>query len=377
MTMRVAIIGSRGYPSTYGGFETFVRFLAPYLVRQGDDVTVYCHGPRKPAQMVDGVRCVFTGGINRKTASTLTYGLTAVIHARRQRFDAVLVLNVANGFYLPPLKREGVPVVVNVDGIEWERDKWSRLGKAVFRAGATCTARWADELIVDSRAIGAVWEERFGHSSIFIPYGAPIVTRVLPKRVTDIGLPLNAYTLMVARLIPENNIELFLDAVERLPVDVPAVVVGDAVGASSIPQRLRSLATSRPGFRWLGHVKDQELLEQLWVNCGVYFHGHSVGGTNPALLQALGCGSPTLAVDTPFNREVLGADDQLVPAQAEVLAERLLAILTDDGRRRELAARGRAMIAERYRWEDVCTAYRGLFAGLARRTTSASPAGQA
>jgi glycosyltransferase involved in cell wall biosynthesis len=121
--MRVAILGSRGYPSTYGGFETFVRFLAPYLIAQGDDVTVYCRGAGRSVRVVHGVRCVSTGGIERKAASTLSYGLTAAVHARRERFDTALVLNVANGFYLPLLKQAGTPIAVNVDGMEWQRGK--------------------------------------------------------------------------------------------------------------------------------------------------------------------------------------------------------------------------------------------------------------
>jgi glycosyltransferase involved in cell wall biosynthesis len=167
---------------------------------------------------------------------------------------------------------------------------------------------------------------------------------------------------------------------ERLPTGVPAVVVGDAVGAHAIRHRLRGLEAARLGFRWLGHMSDQELLAQLWLNCAVYVHGHSVGGTNPALLQALGCGSPTLAVDTPFNREVLdggGQDDQLVPAEADVLSERLLAILADGNRRQRLSSRGRAIVAERYRWEDVCAAYRALLAGLAERSRTVTPVGRA
>jgi len=146
-----AVLGSRGYPSTYGGFETFVRRFAPYLAEQGDRVTVYCRGGRAGERVQDGVRCVTTRGLDRTTMSTLSYGLTSARHGRDQDYDAALVLNIANGFFLPTLRRAGVPTAVNVDGIEWQRDKWGRVGKGVFRRGAVLTARHATEIVVDSR----------------------------------------------------------------------------------------------------------------------------------------------------------------------------------------------------------------------------------
>ena len=152
--------------------------------------------------------------------------------------------------------------------------------------------------------------------------------------------------------------------------DVPFVVVGSANYENPIEDRLRHLVQTRPGFHWLGHVSDQELLSDLWAHCGVYLHGHSVGGTNPALLQALGAGSPTLALDTPFNREVLQREDQLYPQDAAALAEMLTGTLGDPARRADLAAYGREVVATRYTWESVCGAYLDLLASLAERRRS-------
>jgi glycosyltransferase involved in cell wall biosynthesis len=367
--MKFAIIGSRGFPSSYGGYETLVRNLAPYLVRSGHDVTVYCRtrDEGRRAWVTEDVRCIATHGRDTKSLSTLTFGLTATFDASFRRFDAVLVLNIANGFWLPLLRAARTPFAVNTDGIEWERGKWSRLGRAAFRAGAWMTARNADTLICDSRAIGAIWKQSFGRDSTFIPYGAPVLSNVGRDRLQAIDLGTLPYLLVVARLAPENNVDLALDALELLGDQAPqAVIVGSANFDSPIEARLRKLEAAKH-ISWLGHVDDQQLLTQLWAHCDVYVHGHSVGGTNPALLQALGAGAPTLALDTPFNAEVLPYPDQRFPPDASALAERIRSFMSSSSLREEAARRGRTLIGEHFAWEVVCRAYMDALAGLADR----------
>ena len=160
----VAIIGTRGYPSFYGGFETLVRKLAPFLADRGWQVTVYGrpHGTVISAQYQrEDIRSLTTKGIESKSLSTLTFGATSILDASKRRPDVALVMNVANGYWLPMLRWRRIPSVVNVDGIEWQRDKWSKLGKAVFKLGAQLTARFGDILISDSREIGAFWQKTF------------------------------------------------------------------------------------------------------------------------------------------------------------------------------------------------------------------------
>lgn len=367
MPYRFAVLGARGYPSTYGGFETFVRRFAPYLVEQGDDVTVYCRGSRPALEMSEGVRCITTRGLETTSLSTLSFGLTSSLHARRSRYDAALVLNVANGFFLTLLRRAGVATALNVDGIEWERGKWNSVGKSVFRGGAAAASRFADELIVDSVAVGDIWEERFGRRGRFIPYGADVARPDDASAIRGLGLEPGGYLLVVARLVPENNVTLFLEALERLGPTTPAVVVGGGLPKNPIVGSLKAAIGRSDAFRWLGHVSDQVLLAQLWQHCGAYFHGHSVGGTNPALLQALGHGAPVVALDTPFNREVVRYDDQLVPAEPDIVAKQLWACLESPARRLDLAERGMETVRTRYMWNDVCLQYRELLVELANR----------
>jgi glycosyltransferase involved in cell wall biosynthesis len=357
---RIAILGSRGFPSTYGGYETLVRYLARSWVDRGLDVTVYCREKqgRRSEWSEEGVTCRWTPGRESKSLSTLSYGLSAHLDASRRGFDAALVLNVANGFFLPTLRAAGIATAVNTDGIEWERGKWGATAKRVFKAGARATASYADVLIADSRAIADIWLETFGVRSTFVPYGAPVLEGVDCDRVRAQGLEPGGYALVVARVIPENNLELILDGLELLSPRVPAVIVGSANYDEPVERRLREL-DERGAVRWLGHVSDQALLTQLWANCGIYLHGHSVGGTNPALLQALGAGAPTLALETKFNREVIAREDQLFPADPAALAPMISAVLGDDARRAELARHGQARVAAHYDWDYVSERYFG------------------
>jgi glycosyltransferase involved in cell wall biosynthesis len=371
--MKLAILGSRGFPSTYGGYETLVRELAPYLVRAGHDVTVYCRSRNDEGRriwMAEGVRCIATSGRDTKSLSTLTFGMTAMLDASLRRFDSILVLNIANGFWLPALRAAHIPFAVNTDGIEWERGKWSRLGRETFRAGAWMTAHNANMLICDSKAIGAIWKDLFDRESVFIPYGAPVLEKVGRERLEEVKLGSEPYALVVARLAPENNVDLALDAIELLGTDAPEiVVVGSANFDSPIEVRLRRLEADRR-VRWLGHVDDQHLLTQLWANSAVYVHGHSVGGTNPALLQALGAGAPTLALDTQFNAEVLPYQEQRFPHDAHMLADKISAAIASPSLREEMTLRGRARIREHYSWDNVCRSYAEALFELGGRSSS-------
>lgn len=353
----VAIIGTRGYPSFYGGFETLLRKLAPYLADNGWDVTVYGRpGATKeaPEYHHPHINSIVTKGIESKSVSTLSFGATSTLDAARGKPDVALIMNVANGFWLPMLRARGIPSVLNVDGIEWHRDKWSRLGKAVFKRGAMMTARFADTLICDSVEIGRFWRENFDRDSIFIPYGGDLPTgqyEVMP------GVEKRNYVLLVARLVPENSINEFLDAAEAVVDEFPVVVVGSSGSGGPLEERMRSIAAKHDQFIWLGHVADDWLLSSLWQNCGAYFHGHSVGGTNPALVQAMASGAPTIARDTVFNREVLQDSGLFVPPIPAEIAATTRFLMSSPALQNSLSARARERACGKFSWESICSAY--------------------
>lgn len=356
MTRTVAIIGTRGYPSFYGGFETLVRHLAPYLADHGWNVVVY--GREKalstnPIDMDPRVRSVVTPGIDSKSASTITYGATSSIHAVATKPDAALVMNVANGFWLPLLRLRKIPTLVNVDGIEWEREKWGRIAKAIFAVGGRATARYATTLIYDSRALGVRWEELSGRVGVFIPYGGDPRTGDDPPD----GLARRKYILMVARFVPENTIGPFLDTVETLCERWQVVIVGSSGYGGALEERVADIAARETNVRWYGHISDDDMLFSLWENAGAYFHGHSVGGTNPALVQAMACGAPVVARDTVYNREVLGDGAVFVDPDPRCISAGLETVLDDSELQQELSTESIRRAHDHYTWERVCADY--------------------
>jgi glycosyltransferase involved in cell wall biosynthesis len=353
----VAIIGTRGYPSFYGGFETLVRKLAPFLADRGWEVIVYGrpHSTVDSAQYQrDDIKNLTTKGIDSKSLSTLTFGATSIIDASKRRPDVALVLNLGNGFCLPMLRWRRVPSVVNVDGIEWQRDKWSKLGKAVFKLGAHFTARFGDLLISDSREIGAFWQKTFNRRSVFIPYGGD---RPNGDLVPVDGLARRGYVLLISRFVPENTVAEFLDAAERIAQRYPVVIVGSSGSGGPLEDRVRSLSASNGAVTWLGHVADENKLYSLWQNCGAYFHGHSVGGTNPALVQAMACGAPIIARDTVFNREVLQDTGLFAEPNFQGIADAVETLMTDPMLQESLSSRSQTRAGEFYSWEAICAQY--------------------
>ena len=352
----IAIIGTRGYPSYYGGFETAVRKIAPHLVSVGWDVTVYGRqGTTRPDDQDADARVAtrVTRGLETRNLSTLSYGFTSSLDAAARHPDVALVFNVANGYYLPALKARGIPTLVNVDGIEWERAKWSRLGKRVFRTGAQFAARWASDLVFDARAIESYWYETFGARGTFIPYGGDIPAALpIPNGHTHRG-----YVLVVARFVPENSVPEFFHAVPAIAARHPVVIVGNTGYGGALDDAARELAAANPSVSWLGHVSNDALLLALWQHAGVYFHGHSVGGTNPALVQAMAAGAPVLARDTIYNREVLGQTGHFVAAEPEAISRTTLEMM-DSGTALDESSRANFERAkEHYSWTRVCNDY--------------------
>ncbi|NQX10457.1 glycosyltransferase [Microbacteriaceae bacterium VKM Ac-2855] len=366
----VAIIGTRGYPSYYGGFETAVRKLAPYLAERGWDVTVY----GRPGTTVEDpdrdprVKTRVTVGVETKSISTLSYGLTSSLDAARRKPDVALVLNCANGYWLPILKQRGIPTLVNVDGIEWERAKWGRFAKYIFHTGAKWTARFGDRLVFDAAAISDRWGREFGRDGDVISYGGDIP----PEYPVEPGLSHRGYALMVARFVPENTVPQFVQAAEHLSKTTDVVIVGSSGYGGEIESAVAALAATNPRVHWFGHVSDDKRLLSLWQHAGAYFHGHSVGGTNPALVQAMACGAPVVARDTVFNREVLRDTGRFVQPDVASISQGMLAVLEDPVAQEQLGSLGQERARVHYSWNDVNAAYEQALLRLIESKTTAS-----
>jgi glycosyltransferase involved in cell wall biosynthesis len=312
------------------------------------------------------MRLVNLPAIRHRSLETLTHtGLSAVHASLRVRPDVAIVFNAANAPFVPLLRAAGIPTAVHVDGIEWQRAKWHGLGARYYRAAERWSVRWADEVVADARGIADHVRSTYGRESVFIPYGAPVVDPP-PSRLAELGLEPGGYHLVVARFEPENHLDVLVAGRLRSAAAQPLAVVGAASYAKAYELRVRSLAAGDPRVRFLGAVWDHELLDQVYAHATSYLHGHSVGGTNPSLLRAMGAGAAVTAWDVGFNREVTAGLARYVNGADQVAA----ALVTDEGDPAGTKERGEALrehARRTYRWDEVAAAYERLCADLAAR----------
>jgi glycosyltransferase involved in cell wall biosynthesis len=358
----VALVGTRGVPARYGGFETCVEEVGSRLAARGHDVLVYCRtakGDERPAEH-QGMRLVHRGAMRRRSLETLSHTGLSVAHLLRHRTDAAIVFNAANSPYLPALRAARIPVATHVDGLEWRRAKWGRAGQAYYRTAESLAVRWSDALIADAQGIADYYHDEFGAPTELIAYGAPVV-ETGDDVLAGIGLQANGYHLVVARFEPENHVDMIVEGYVRSGSEKALVVVGSAPYAEEYSRRVRAAADDR--VRFLGGVWDQRLLDQLYAGAATYLHGHSVGGTNPSLLRALGAGAAVIAYDVAFNREVAGGAAAYFRDASDVAA----AIDAADAQPAMLAARRAAALhrAAAYDWDDVADRYEDLCLRLA------------
>ncbi|MDQ1126210.1 glycosyltransferase involved in cell wall biosynthesis [Microbacterium sp. SORGH_AS 505] len=366
-TLRIAMIGTRGVPACYGGFETAVEEVGRRLVERGHDVTVYSRGESTRTSEYLGMRVVHLPAVPVKQLETLSHtGLSAVHAVFGRRTDAAFVFNAANSPFLPLLRARGIPTALHMDGLEWKRSKWGRRGKAYYRWAEEFGVRTADALIADAPGIGEYYDREFGVPTELIRYGAPLLDDAPTDGIRALGLTPGGYHLVVARFEPENHVLEIVAGYRASSASAPLVVVGSAPYAAEYTQRIHAAAGDDPRIRFLGGVYDQDLLDALYFHAMSYVHGHSVGGTNPSLLRAMGAGTAVLAYDVGFNHETLDEHGLFFVDAAE--ATRHFSTLENDpvgvvalG----LHARERAAAA--FRWEDVTSAYEDLARRLARR----------
>jgi glycosyltransferase involved in cell wall biosynthesis len=360
--VRIALFGARGIPHTYSGTETFFGELAPRLAARGHEVIVYCRSGlfREKPNSYRGVRLIYLPSIETKNLGTFTHTLACVGDVLFRGVDVMLVANVANALLCAVPRLAGNKVALNVDGVEWERSKWGPIGRRYFHWNARLAGKiCSDGIITDAVEMQRIYLEQFGTRSVCIAYGANIETSTNPEAVRQYGLEPFGYYLIASRLVPENSADLIVRAFERFRSDRILAIAGDANYRSSFVDALRRTQDRR--VRFLGHVSDSEHVKELHCNCYGYIHGHSVGGTNPALLKALGYGNLVLALDTPFNRQVMERHGILFKNDADDLASKLQFV--DD--QPQVAERYRRQatqrILEEYTWDHITDQYEDYF----------------
>lgn len=359
--LSIAMIGTRGVPAAYGGFETAVEEIGRRLADRGHNVTVYCRRTTPAApKMYLGMRLVELPVLRHKILETLSHTALSVLHAVLHRpADVAFVFNAANAPFVPLLRLRKIPSVVHVDGLEWKRDKWGGAGRRYYRWAEEVSVCQADALIADAQGIVDYYREEFSIPTELISYGTKILRNTPSDRLVELGLRPGGYHLVVARFEPENHVDVIVEGYRASGASLPLVVVGSAPYAADHTTHISELAASDPRIRMLGGVWDQEQLDQLYTHASTYLHGHSVGGTNPSLLRAMGAGTKVIAWDVVFNREVLGIDGAYF-AQASTLS-----VLIDEA---EANPEGSAEVAlalqqraqELYNWDSVAGSYETL-----------------
>jgi glycosyltransferase involved in cell wall biosynthesis len=364
--MRIALIGTRGVPANYGGFETCAEELAVGLAAKGHEVTVYCRPGNAEGDPTEfqGAQLVYRPFIDQKALGTLTHTLNSLIHAARRDYDVLMVFNAGNAplCVLPRALRK--KVAINVDGLEWKRAKWGRAAKAYYQFGEWCATKLASRIVSDSRGIQAYYESRFKAPSTFVAYGAHVEGSTDPSILDQYGLEPGGYFFVASRLEPENNADLTVEAFRGVRTDKQLVIAGGANWDSPFVDRLK--ATAGDNVHLLGPVYQPGHIQELHAHCYAYVHGNEVGGTNPALLKALGYGNCVLALDVPFNAEVVADAAILYEKDPDDLRAKMQRLVDAPDLAESLREAAPRRVAEAYQWPAVIDDYERLFERLCK-----------
>lgn len=361
--MRIAILGTRGIPASYGGFETFAEHLSTRLVARGHHVTVYCRAHYVSPRQLEyhGVRLEVLPTIRHKYFDTVVHAFLSAVHAVSGRFDVALICNAANAPFSPILRFTGTPVAINVDGLEHKRKKWGWLGRRYYRLAEYLSTVLPNEMVTDAQVIQDYYQVRHKAASTMIAYGSEVERRP-DSGVRKWRVEPNRYVLYVSRLEPENNAHLVIEAFKKVRTAYRLLVVGDAPYAESYISDLKARARGDKRIVFTGFVfgEDYRALQQ---NAYCYVHATEVGGTHPALLEAMGYGNCVLTLATPENIEVVG--EAGVPYIDEFdLAEKLQRVLRDGSLVQAYRNRAQLRIRTHYDWETVVDQYERLFARM-------------
>lgn len=373
--LKVAIMGAKGYPYVYGGYDTMIRELGERLVKRGVHVRVYNHRalfPQKP-RYVNGIECIYSIAIESKKLTQLSHSFFSMVHACFSDIDVIFVVNSANGPFGVISRFFRKKTVINVDGLEWLRPKWQGIASKYFFWASKMATRFYDQLINDSDEMQRVYKELFNADSKVIAYGANPRADVDPEPIEKWGVKSHEYFLIVGRLIPDNNADLIIEGFLKSDSKRKLVIVGDVPFDDDYATILKNKEDERLLF--LGYVTDQNELAAWYSHCFAYFHGHEYGGTNPAMLKALGFGCAILALDTPFNQEMLqnGKHGWYFKKSTESVQDIVEAAESSKERMAYFRSTAREGLIQRYNWDYVTDQYLEVFQDLTGITISNNP----
>ncbi len=356
MTLRILILGSRGVPARYGGFETFAEFLGAGLADLGHEMTVYCPDYQEYREAsYRGIRLRRIqnrelGYRNRvlRALCNLAYDIRSLVDASRSDADIVYMLGYAAGPFLIIPRMRGRKLVLNPDGLEWKSARWGLLARSWLYICEYLAAKIPDLLIADAEPIALRFSGRYGCRPLCIPYGTDIVVRAAMQQ--QAGYEEGSYYLSVARMVPETKVHEMIDGFRRSGSGRRYLIVGPVADRhyfeSEVAPRLGG------AVEYLGAIYDRARLNSLRGLACALLHGHASDGTNPSLLESMGCGSPVIAIRRDSNVGVLSEENALFFEDADELALRMREFeRLSDAQRADMGARNAARVAREYSWD--------------------------
>jgi len=357
----ILILGSRGIPNGHGGFETFAEHLAPFLAKQGWSVSVYCQEISDGTLHEDiwrGVRRIHIPVLHPGALGTIYFDWKSSLHAVNEK-GLKLVLGYSTAIFSTLYRVQKQVNLINMDGIEWQREKWSYFQRAWLYLNERLGCWLGNHLVADHPEIKTHLETRVSSNKItVIPYGADAVNSADVWHVQKYGLEQNRYALVIARPEPENSILEIVSAFSERLRGFSLVILGDYTPEQNIYHR-RVLAAAGPEVKFLGAIYDSDVVSALRFYGRLYIHGHTVGGTNPSLVEALGAGMPVLAHDNRFNRWVSGEGNRFFDS-SKSCAGQLDALLDDETLLDTMRTASKIRFESEFTWDRILGLYEDL-----------------
>ena len=361
--MKVAILGTRGIPNNYGGFEQFAEYLSKGFVDGGHEVFVYTsHDHPYQKKTWNGVNLIHIYNPENKTGTwgQFIYDLLCIVDSRKRKFDVILQLGYTSSSIWGRLLPGRALIVTNMDGLEWKRTKYSKKVQKFLHYAEKLAVKTSDHLVADSVGIQSYLFKKYAVNSKYIPYGTHIFNEPDPAAINTYDVTAHSYNMLIARLEPENNIETILDGVVMSKSKLPLLVIGNY--ENSFGAYLIRKFESDKRIRFLGSNYDISGLNNLRYYSTIYFHGHSVGGTNPSLLEAMASSSLICAHQNEFNNAILGEDAFYFSCKEDVTI--LLDKQVSKGDFLNYVNANLSKIEALYLWPKIIKEYEDYFVGL-------------
>ena len=358
MGLKIGILGTRGIPNNYGGFEHFAAHLSKGLAAKGHQVTVY-NSSRHPYQEKEwnGVQIVHC--LNPEhiigVSGQFVYDLNCIMNARKKQFDIILMLGYTSSSVWKFLYPKKSIVITNMDGLEWQRAKYSKPVRRFLKYAEKLAVLSSHYHIADSPVIREYLDKTYHINAKYIAYGAGLNPVANENLLTEYGLTKSNYFMLMARMEPENNIELVLDGYCRTNSASKMIVIGST--KNEFGSRLINKYKNNKKIVFLGPIFDEQKVQSLTAFCSLYFHGHSVGGTNPSLLDAMAAKAPLAAHNNPFNKSVLAGNALFFTNAADVGN----LINANMYRQQDFIENNYATIKNRFTWEMIIEEYENYF----------------